>query len=80
MTMIPDDVMKVAGGVVADLHAAIESRFGVVLTGDLALVEMLAKPIGTAIVAERERIAVFIEQRPGSIPDRQEIAAAIRKG
>lgn len=44
--------------------------------------------VGRAILAaeqrgaerERERCARYIEQRPGSIPERQEIAAAIRKG
>jgi hypothetical protein len=34
--------------------------------------------IARAIMAEREACALFIEQRDGLIPERQEIAAAIR--
>lgn len=61
---IPDDVWKVAQDVAKSLW----------------LTTAKTTHIARAILAERERCALYIEQRSGSIPDRQEIAAAIRKG
>src|SRR5690606_12667831 len=42
--------------------------------------EHIARALLEAERRGTERAAVYIEQRPGLIPDRQEIAAAIRAG
>lgn len=73
MTDMPDDIMKTAREMARRiLHPTELERLASLLTPE--------DRIARALLAERERFALYLEQRNGEIQDRQEIATEIRRG